>query len=100
MRDKIPDVIRRSGGHPHTALLSDEEYDLALQAKLHEEIGELLAAPADSRTEELSDVVDVLYALAEHYGIDWDAVEAVGLRKRHEKGGFEGRVWLEDAPLE
>jgi len=95
VRDKVPDTIRAAGGDPHTALLGDEEYDLALQSNLHEEIAKLLAAPEDERIEELADVVEVLYALAEHYGIDWDAVESVGVTKKHEKGGFEGRVWLE-----
>jgi predicted house-cleaning noncanonical NTP pyrophosphatase (MazG superfamily) len=95
VRDRIPDIIRANGGDSHTTVLDDREYTLALQAKVHEEIEELLASPADKRTEELADIVEVLYALAEHYGLDWDAVEIVRLRKKHERGGFEGRVWLE-----
>jgi predicted house-cleaning noncanonical NTP pyrophosphatase (MazG superfamily) len=66
-----------------------------LRAKLLEEVEELLAAPDDKRVEEVADVVEVLYAMVEHYGLDWDEVEVEGLRKRHEKGGFEGRIWLQ-----
>ncbi len=95
VRDKIPDIIRANGGTPHTVLLDDRAYALALQAKVHEEVEELLASEPDKRTEELADIVEVLHALAEHYGIDWDTVETVGLAKKHERGGFEGRVWLE-----
>src|SRR5665213_540812 len=95
VRDRVPEILRAEGGNPRTAVLSDEEYDLALQAKLHAEIAKMVAASNESRAEELADVLEVLYALAECHGLDWDTVEHVGLNKRHQKGGFEGRVWLE-----
>jgi predicted house-cleaning noncanonical NTP pyrophosphatase (MazG superfamily) len=96
VRDKIPEIVREAGGDPRTAVLGDEAYTMALRAKLLKEVEELLAAPDDKRIEEVADVVEVLYAIVEHYGLDWDEVEVEGLRKRHENGGFEGRVWLEE----
>jgi predicted house-cleaning noncanonical NTP pyrophosphatase (MazG superfamily) len=95
VRDKVPDIIREAGGAPRTVVLDDEPYALALQAKLLEEVEELLAATGEQRVEEVADVVEVLYAMVEHYGLDWDDVEVEGRRKRRESGGFEGRVWLE-----
>jgi predicted house-cleaning noncanonical NTP pyrophosphatase (MazG superfamily) len=95
VRDRIPELLRAAGDDPRTSVLGDEEYDLALQARLHEEIAKMVAASDDRRTEALADVLEVLYALAEYHGLDWDTVEHVGLTRRHEKGGFEGRVWLE-----
>lgn len=96
VRDKIPDIIREVGGEPHTAILCDEEYTAALRSKLLEEVGELLEAPEDKRVEEVADVIEVLQALVEDYGLDWDEVEAEGTRKRYERGGFGGRIWLEE----
>ena len=98
VRDRVPEILRAAGDDPRTAVLSDEEYDLALQSKLHEEVAKMVAASDDRCTEELADVLEVLYALAEHHGLDWDTVEHFGLAKRHEMGGFEGRVWLEPQP--
>ena len=95
VRDRIPDIIREAGGDPTTTLLGDEDYTEALRLKLLEEVEELLAAPAEKRIEEVADVVEVLEAMVQDYGLDWDEVEAEGLRKRHERGGFEGRVWLD-----
>src|SRR5450759_5274677 len=95
VRDKIPDVIRQAGGDPNTLVLSREDYSLALAAKLHEEVEELLLAPDESRAEELADVLEVLHAVANHYQIEWAIVEEVGRKKREDRGGFEGRVWLE-----
>jgi predicted house-cleaning noncanonical NTP pyrophosphatase (MazG superfamily) len=94
VRDKIPDVIRGTGGDPATVVLNDTEYAEALEAKLHEEVDELLTAPEDKRTEEMSDVLEVLRAMAKNYRIDWDTVEAVGVQKCHDRGGFERRIWL------
>lgn len=95
VRDRVPEILRATGDAPRTAVLSDEEYDLALQSKLHEEVAKMEAASDDRRMEELADVLEVLYAIAEYHGLDWDTVEHVGLTKRHERGGFEGRVWLQ-----
>jgi predicted house-cleaning noncanonical NTP pyrophosphatase (MazG superfamily) len=97
VRDKIPDIIREAGGEPATVILNDTDYTVALRAKLLEEVSELLEAPANRRTEEAADVVEVLHAMMEDYGLDWDAVEVEALRKRQERGGFGGRIWLKSA---
>jgi predicted house-cleaning noncanonical NTP pyrophosphatase (MazG superfamily) len=94
VRDRIPEIIRVNGGDPRVVILDDREYALALQAKVHEELEELLASPVDKRVGELADILEVLYGLAEHYGIDWDTVEEARLHAKHERGGFEGRVWM------
>ena len=54
-----------------------------------------MGAPNDKRIEEAADVLEVLHTMVEDYGLDWDAVEVEVRRKRQEKGGFGGRVWLE-----
>ena len=95
VRDKIPEIIGADGGDPNVRTLNDEEYTASLKAKLIEEVDELLTAPVEKRTEEVADVIEVLQAMVQNYGLKWDAVEVECLRKRGERGGFEARVWLE-----
>jgi predicted house-cleaning noncanonical NTP pyrophosphatase (MazG superfamily) len=95
VRDGIPDIIRANGGNPRTFILLDDDYTTSLRSKLLEEVEELLSAPAEKRTEEVADLVEVLHTMVDDFGLDWEMVEAERLRKRHERGGFEGRVWLE-----
>ena len=96
VRDGIPDIIRADGGNPQVVILDGDNYTVSLRSKLLEEVEELLSAPPEKRIEEIADVVEVLYAIAEDLGLDWDTVQAERLRKRCERGGFEGRVWLKE----
>lgn len=80
---------------PLRRTLTETEYGDALLAKLEEEATELAdAAPAD-RLEEAADVYEVLLALVAHAGHSQDDLMRAADRKRAERGGFSGRVWLE-----
>ena len=92
VRDRIPEIIREQGGDPRTRSLDGEAFREALCAKLAEETREFL----DARTaEELADVLEVVYALADDEGLTPDALEALRLKKRVERGGFDRRLFLE-----
>lgn len=68
VRDNIPAIIEKNGETCVTRKLSDKEYEDALAEKLKEEVAELLEAyTAKQRSvldcaEEISDVMEVLYA--------------------------------------
>ena len=62
VRDNIPDVIIASGQTPITRVLSDKEYIDELFKKLGEEYEEFLEA---RNLEELADMLEVIYALAD-----------------------------------
>src|SRR3954463_11847964 len=95
VRDRIPGIIEADGRVPVRRTLTDHEYEAALLAKLKEEATELAgAAPAD-RLEEAAAVYEVLLALIAHAGHSPDALVRAADRKRAERGGFAGRVWLE-----
>jgi predicted house-cleaning noncanonical NTP pyrophosphatase (MazG superfamily) len=82
------------GRVPLLRTLAEEQYGDALLAKLQEEVTELAgAAPAD-RLEEAADVYEVLLALLAHTGHRLDDLIRAADRKRAERGGFSGRVWL------
>jgi predicted house-cleaning noncanonical NTP pyrophosphatase (MazG superfamily) len=96
VRDRIPELIATSGKSCAVRKLSDEEWRAALRAKLREEVEEYLqAGPGAAAVEELADVLEVLYALAKLEGFPPQGLEQVRLRKCQERGGFEGRVFLE-----
>jgi predicted house-cleaning noncanonical NTP pyrophosphatase (MazG superfamily) len=94
VRDGIPDIIRSKGGTPVTHVATQSEYGRALRAKLQEEVGEFLAS---NETEELADILEVVYALGELHGFRPENLDAIRDRKVELRGGFSGRIILEEA---
>lgn len=92
IRDRIPEVIAADGKRYKTRILSENEMQKHLMAKLHEEVDELQRQPC---VEEIADIIEVLMALAMQLGSSMDEVEQVRRGKHAERGGFEKRLFLE-----
>jgi predicted house-cleaning noncanonical NTP pyrophosphatase (MazG superfamily) len=90
VRDKIPQIIRSKGVEPVIYTAGNEEYRTRLRDKLREEVEEFLAS--DSDPEELADILEVLYALAEQAGTDRQQLEELRAAKAEERGGFAERI--------
>lgn len=95
VRDRIPEIIETDGRVPLCRTLNEEEYGAALLAKLREEVTELAGAEPADRLAEAADVYEVLLALMAHAGHSPEDLVRAAERKRVERGGFSGRVWLE-----
>ncbi|MFO0920114.1 MAG: nucleoside triphosphate pyrophosphohydrolase [Candidatus Saccharimonadales bacterium] len=100
VRDRIPEMIERDG---KTAIYHREEdnakYLGYLFTKLLEEATELTeAATHDHRMEEIADVKEVLISLQEALGVSEADVEAVRKSKSEERGGFSGRLIVDELP--
>ena len=96
VRDKIPEIITRSGRTPHVVTLDEERYRAALHDKLLEEASELRRAQSTQEViDEAADVLEVLTALASSHGVSLDTITAAAHAKRAERGGFDLRLWLE-----
>jgi predicted house-cleaning noncanonical NTP pyrophosphatase (MazG superfamily) len=96
VRDKIPEIITRSGRTPHVVALDEKRYRTALHDKLLEEAGELrLAQSTQDFIDEAADVFEVLTALVRSHGVSLDTITAAAQAKRAERGGFDMRLWLE-----
>jgi predicted house-cleaning noncanonical NTP pyrophosphatase (MazG superfamily) len=97
VRDRIPDLAA-ANGHPgawHQA--EDGEYGRRLRAKLLEEARETAAARSPGALlEELGDVLQVLYALAAHAGLEPAAIECARARKARTHGSYARRVVWHD----
>jgi predicted house-cleaning noncanonical NTP pyrophosphatase (MazG superfamily)/quercetin dioxygenase-like cupin family protein len=97
VRDKIPEIIRNSGREFATKELSDPEFLVELENKLGEELAEYLQS---KELEELADLLEVIYRIAELRGASKDNLEALRLQKKLKKGGFEKNMVLLNEPDE
>lgn len=92
VRDRIPEIIEKSGKTAVFRTLSDEEYLKMLDQKLTEELDEYLS---DKSMEEIADLLEVVCAVVKARGSSMEEVEKIRLSKREKRGGFEERIFLE-----
>ncbi|MBQ1261046.1 MAG: nucleoside triphosphate pyrophosphohydrolase [Clostridia bacterium] len=91
VRDNIPDIIHDQGKGVCFRVLSEAEFKEYLERKLDEEVAEFHENPT---LEELADITEVLYALAETHGYSVFDLGRMRRRKLFEKGGFVKRICL------
>jgi predicted house-cleaning noncanonical NTP pyrophosphatase (MazG superfamily) len=94
IRDRIPEIMD-SKGKEYKIRQTRNNLELAnyLHKKLQEEVDEFLEEPS---IEELADIKEVLYALADALGYLPEELEFVRASKRHERGGFSDGIILEE----
>ena len=92
VRDKIPEIIGNTGKTAYCHILTEEEYIAELDKKLNEECAEY---QADKSLEELADMLEVMYAIAEARGFSIAELERVRVEKADKRGGFKDRIFLE-----
>jgi predicted house-cleaning noncanonical NTP pyrophosphatase (MazG superfamily) len=91
VRDKIPEIIKADGRECDTTIVTgDEKYKL-LEAKLEEEVNEFIE---DKNLEELADVMEVLFGLADSLGYSEEELLKARDKKREERGGFKEGIVL------
>ena len=91
VRDKIPDIIRRNGDEPVTRILANSTYKRELWSKLQEEVEKFFKS---QKVEELVDIFEVVYTLANLEGICSSQLEEMRKQKRGENSGFDNRIFL------
>jgi predicted house-cleaning noncanonical NTP pyrophosphatase (MazG superfamily) len=95
VRDRIPEILQKSGVVVEARVLTTEEYAKALRTKLIEEASELdRALTTKDMQEEMADVLEVIEAIAAFSGFSLDDIRAVQKTKRDERGGFSKRIFL------
>lgn len=93
VRDRIPDIIEKSGKKPVVEVLGSEAYKKYLDEKLGEELKEYLD---DDSVDELADMVEVIYAILKYKGIDMSDFENIRKKKAIERGAFDRRLLLRE----
>ena len=91
VRDRIPRIIEQQGERPVFRILEDGEYAECLERKLDEEVGEY---HRDKAPEELADILEVVFALAELQGCSREMLTELYRQKHDARGGFSERVFL------
>ena len=91
VRDKIPAIIEAQGEVANIRILDHKEYAACLAQKLNEEVAEF---HREQNLEELADILEVVFALAESIGSSSGELLEVCEIKRKERGGFRNKVFL------
>ena len=91
VRDKIPEIIKANGRECDIEIVANEEKYKLLEAKLQEEVNEFLE---DKNLEELADVMEVLFGLADSLGYSEEELLKARDKKRVERGGFKDGIVL------
>jgi len=95
IRNKIPQIIKANGKTPTTRILTEDEYIKEICQKTEEELTEYLEATAkENKLEELSDLLELINALAEHEGSTLEEINNIRKKKAEERGGVSDRVFL------
>ena len=97
VRDRIPEIIEKDGKTCETEVLSDDDYLVMLDAKLDEELAEY---HQDKNIEELADLMEVIYAVAEARGHSIEQLESVRKEKAEKRGAFKEKVFLKTVQIQ
>lgn len=93
VRDKIPEIIENIGKKAIVEELDNQAYKKYLDIKLGEELQEYLVSDS---VYELADLVEVVYAILKHKGIDINEFESIRYRKAEERGSFDKKLLLKE----
>lgn len=93
VRDKIPEIIEGSGKKCEVEVVSDDVALNYLYIKLEEETKELLE---DKNLEEIADIMEVLFAIANKYGYSEEDVLSKRSEKKNSRGGFNNNLVLKN----
>lgn len=92
VRDNIPSIIHEQGKTVQVRSLNTEEFKEYLKKKFYEEATEFFESES---LEELADIVEVVYALAEVNGHSVFDLGKMRRRKLFQCGGYVNRICLE-----
>ena len=93
IRDKIPEIIEKDGYSCNIKTLSDEEFLVQIEKKLSEEVEEF---QNDKNPEELADILEVIYRIAQLRGISKEKLEEIRINKVEKRGAFDKNLFLVD----
>ncbi|OTY12989.1 phosphoribosyl-ATP pyrophosphohydrolase [Bacillus mycoides] len=95
IRNKIPQIIKANGKTPTTRILPEDEYIKEICKKTGEELTEYIEAKTKpDKLEELSDLLELINALAEQEGTTLAEINNIRKKKAKERGDFSNRVFL------
>lgn len=98
VRDRIPENINSMEGRKcNYKILNKDDYLEELDKKLFEEAHEFIE---EHNTEELADLMEVIFAIMKDRNISIEDIETVRQIKNSRKGSFNDRIYLIDVEQE
>ena len=91
VRDLIPSIVNQSGKKCDIETLSNEDYLIKLSEKLDEEVAEYHESQDH---EELADILEVIYAIAESTGCSENELNSLRKNKAEKRGRFSQKILL------
>ena len=97
IRDKIPEIIEKTGKKYEVGTLDNEEYKKELLKKIVGEAKEVLDTNGDKKEiiKELGDVLEVIDHLITVFDLDKTEIEKVKQERKESRGGFDKKLFLE-----
>jgi len=92
VRDKIPEIIKRSGDIPTQRIVGGKELNVFLIRKMVEEVSEFEDSPC---LEEAADIYEVFLALLDNWKLKLSDVKQIAKIKKQDHGGFQEHIVLE-----
>lgn len=94
VRDRIPQVLKAAGKGHRTRVAAADEFERYATKKLQEELDEFKESRA---IEELADLLEVAYAIAQARGVRAEELDRIRAQKTQERGAFNQRLILVEA---
>ena len=91
VRDKIPDIMIKKDSIPEFRILDDYEYLEELKKKILEELLDFLQ---DDYVDKLVDVYDLIFAILDAKGIDYNEFYNYRAYNEQEKGAYKKKIYL------
>lgn len=94
VRDYFPELMKAKGREVEFDVLDSKQYSEKLMEKFNEEVEKFRQAGTDRLLSESVDLLEVIYAIADHRGITESEVEFMRQLKKSRSGGFRKKIML------
>ncbi|KOS63459.1 nucleoside triphosphate pyrophosphohydrolase [Lysinibacillus agricola] len=95
VRDLIPQIIEAGGKTCSIRVLEQGEHLEEIKAKMQEEALEFLEAVSPKEAiEELADMLELVHAALQMYGVSYEQLEQLRIQKKMQRGGFSKGIYL------
>ncbi|MEH7886269.1 nucleoside triphosphate pyrophosphohydrolase [Bacillus sp. JJ1609] len=94
VRDYFPELMKEKGREIEFDVLDSKQFSEKLMEKFNEEVEKFRLAGTDRLLSETVDLLEVIYAIAEHRGITESEVEFMRQLKKNRSGGFRKKIML------
>lgn len=94
VRDYFPELMKAKGREVEFDVLDSKQYSEKLMEKFNEEVEKFRQAGTDRLLSEIVDLLEVIYAIADHRGITESEVEFMRQLKKNRSGGFRKKIML------